>query len=327
MSHFEVVQAQFILPMIDSLRNAGVPVGKYLMGAGLDKFNFDDPDSFIPLKCCIDFFELVARKETGGVIPIEVLTSYKIAEMGNWGRYLASRRDFLSVCVDATSLEGRLFSTESMDFWVAAGSASVTNHWTGDRSLAQRWCETISLRLMIDALELVDEKDSGPNAIWIKGDPSEELVDILSESTPVMQLDRPGIGISFPTKLLSTPLNANGAMGNGYSLLDTAIPTTLTECIEAILDVASDRLVPNLQSIAYHADMSARDLQRKLQLEGSSFSDILRRWRLRTAMKLLGDGDLPIKEVAYRLKYSHSAHFVRAFKRSTGLTPGQFRHK
>jgi AraC-like DNA-binding protein len=326
MSYFDVVQAQFILPMIDSLRNAGVPVGKYLMGAGLDKFNFDDPDSFIPLKCYLDFLELVARKETGTIIPVEVLMNYKISEMGSWGRHLASCHDLLSVCEDASSPDSRVFSNESLDFWIAAGNASVTNHWTGDRSLPQRWCETISLRLMIDALDLVDEKDSGPNAIWIKGDPPEELVDIVSESTPVMQLDRPGIGISFPTKLLSTPLKANGALGNGDSHLDTAIPSTLTERIEAILDVASDRFVPNLQSVAYHADMSARDLQRKLQLEGTSFSDILSHWRLRTAIKLLCDGDLPTKEVAHRLKYSHSAHFVRAFKRLTGLTPGQFRH-
>jgi AraC-like DNA-binding protein len=326
MGHFDVVQANFIRPMIGALKDAGAPVRKYMMTAGLDKFKFEDPDSFVPLKCFLDFFEIVARKETGTIIPVEVLMNYKILEMGVWGRHLASRHDLLSVCEDASSPKARLFSNESLDFQIAAGNASITNHWTGDRSLPQRWCETISLRLMIDAIDLVDEKDSAPNAIWIKGNPPAELVDIVSESTPVMQLDRPGIGISFSAKLLSAQMRTSGAGGNDNLILDTKIPTTLTERVEAILDMTSDLFIPSVQSVAYQADMSARNLQRKLQLEGSSFTDILRRWRLKHAIELLGADDLPIKEISYRLRYSHTAHFVRGFKSLTGMTPSQFRH-
>ena len=47
--------------------------------------------------------------------------------------------------------------------------------------------------------------------------------------------------------------------------------------------------------------------------------------RLELARELLGQTDLPLSEIALRLRFSSQATFTRAFQRSSGLPPAQFR--
>jgi AraC-like DNA-binding protein len=47
--------------------------------------------------------------------------------------------------------------------------------------------------------------------------------------------------------------------------------------------------------------------------------------RRQLAMRYLREPEMAICEVAYRLSFSESSSFHRAFKRWTGLTPKEFR--
>jgi AraC-like DNA-binding protein len=71
--------------------------------------------------------------------------------------------------------------------------------------------------------------------------------------------------------------------------------------------------------------MPVRTLQRHLANSGTTFSQLLDQMRIETAMVLLEDADLKLSDVARELDYSERAHFSRAFKRITGVTPRQYR--
>ncbi len=49
------------------------------------------------------------------------------------------------------------------------------------------------------------------------------------------------------------------------------------------------------------------------------------RRRLENAMAMLAAGRLPLSEIAYRSSFSSQASFNRAFRRVTGMTPGEYR--
>jgi len=51
----------------------------------------------------------------------------------------------------------------------------------------------------------------------------------------------------------------------------------------------------------------------------------LRRARLERAKQLLTDGDATITTVANQVGFSSVSHFIAAFRRHTGITPGQYR--
>ena len=58
---------------------------------------------------------------------------------------------------------------------------------------------------------------------------------------------------------------------------------------------------------------------------GVSFSGYLAEFRLQTAQRYLRFSDLTIKEAAAACGFSSCPHFVTAFKRAFGMTPGQWR--
>ena len=88
-----------------------------------------------------------------------------------------------------------------------------------------------------------------------------------------------------------------------------------------------ERLLPNpsIDAVADALHMSSRTLQRRMEQEGSQFSEIVDGVRAAFARRAIRDGGLAIGEIAARLGFADVATFGRAFKRWTGHSPGVFR--
>ncbi len=69
---------------------------------------------------------------------------------------------------------------------------------------------------------------------------------------------------------------------------------------------------------------SASTLQRQLSAEGTSYRDIVAETRESLAKQYLSDPDYTPSEVAYMLGFADQSNFGRAFKRWTGMSPGEF---
>ncbi|MGG1662102.1 AraC family transcriptional regulator [Brevibacillus sp. NRS-1366] len=84
---------------------------------------------------------------------------------------------------------------------------------------------------------------------------------------------------------------------------------------------------PTLQQTAEFFGISTRTLQNKLKVENTSFNDLSIRVRKELAMGYLKKREYSVTEVAYLLYFSEPSAFQSAFKKWTGLTPGQYRAK
>ena len=86
-----------------------------------------------------------------------------------------------------------------------------------------------------------------------------------------------------------------------------------------------DSNTPTLVQVAEQLNMAPWTVRRKLVNEGSSFQQTLNDTRKELSISYIRDTALSLGEVAYLLGFSSSAAFQRAFKRWTGIAPGQFR--
>jgi len=82
---------------------------------------------------------------------------------------------------------------------------------------------------------------------------------------------------------------------------------------------------PTQSDIADRMHMSTRTMQRKLLLEGTSFSELIDNARLTLAQRYLSQPWRSIGEISYLLGYTEPSNFTRSFKRSTNQTPQEYR--
>jgi AraC-like DNA-binding protein len=77
-------------------------------------------------------------------------------------------------------------------------------------------------------------------------------------------------------------------------------------------------------TVARKLHRSRSTLQRQLSGDGTSYRDILESTRRALAEKYLRDGDYTQAEIAFMVGFSDQSNFARAFKRWTGVSPGEF---
>jgi AraC-like DNA-binding protein len=81
----------------------------------------------------------------------------------------------------------------------------------------------------------------------------------------------------------------------------------------------------SMDAVARALHMSARTLQRRLDAEGTGYSEVQDGVREKLARAWTSDATQTLGDIAYRLGFSDLATFSRAFKRWTGMPPGTWR--
>lgn len=88
------------------------------------------------------------------------------------------------------------------------------------------------------------------------------------------------------------------------------------------------RLLPSgnasQQTVASRMNRSTSTLQRQLRAEGTNYREICDVTRKSLAEQYVRDGEYTLGEIAYQLGFTDQSNFSRAFKRWTGVSPGDF---
>jgi len=89
--------------------------------------------------------------------------------------------------------------------------------------------------------------------------------------------------------------------------------------------LARPGFMPGLKEVAADQNLSPRTLIRRLKQGGTSFRKIRDGVRRTLAADYLGNSDITINRIAYRLGYQDPSNFGRAFRGWFGMAPGEFR--
>lgn len=108
------------------------------------------------------------------------------------------------------------------------------------------------------------------------------------------------------------------------------------EChrLRSATDVVAQQLWAQVLSGAVSIDSAAcalatsvRTLQRELKREGTDFRSLANALRARRATELLSASDATVTQISAALGYAAPAHFARAFRKTTGRSPQEFRER
>jgi len=144
----------------------------------------------------------------------------------------------------------------------------------------------------------------------------------------------PATELLLPTAALALPLpQADFILG---AMIKEQAQTALVEQArrEPFLDALRAKLRTailgthdlSLHDLAASMRIGPRTLQRRLRERGLSFRAVVDEARIELAKGLLADAELALGQIAFRLGYSQTSAFHRAFRRHAGTTPLSFRN-
>lgn len=142
----------------------------------------------------------------------------------------------------------------------------------------------------------------------------------------------PSYAYEFDAEILRAPLRSADA--NLHDLMRRHAERVLRELPQAlpitrqVKTLITEELAdghPGCAHIAQRLQMSPRTLERRLELEGTTFTRLLEEVRESLALRYVGDEQMPLSQVATLLGFSQTTAFHRAFRRWTGQTPLQYR--
>jgi AraC-like DNA-binding protein len=85
--------------------------------------------------------------------------------------------------------------------------------------------------------------------------------------------------------------------------------------------------LPDLEAAAKALELSPRALKRRLAERGLSYTKLVDDTRRELAIGYIADASLSLVDVAYLCGFSEQSAFNRAFKRWTGVPPGEYRRR
>jgi AraC-like DNA-binding protein len=324
MNSFHITKTPTLASYVSVLRTIGAPVDAGLRRARLSTLFEEIPDAWVSYEQVACFTADMAVRE--GIPDLGL-----IPEAADLKRSLVD--DFLDPLMSIPTLFQAMQAIPSL----ARQQSPTVRFWLETAEDQARAClllpstpeepghaigETRTLRLIENIIRAFVGHDFVPTRVLLASRPSNLQFDLESAygGAPV-RTGQPYGAIEFPRVLLGSKhitvgLSSAGADGPN---------ATLSEALELCLPPYLLEGYPHAALAAEITGYTMRTLQRKLAEEGTTYSNIVDRARCRVAISQLQGRDLSLVELSERLGYSEQSAFSRAFRRWTGLSPGEYR--
>lgn len=325
-----LTRCQFLLPFADILDGIGAPTGSLLKKFRLPSSLIEKADLYVPILPAIRFAEISQR--TQGLEDFGFLAAQQLHydHLGEKIRTLIAQSPSLLVALQHTCKWASLEDT-NLNMWIELHDdhAKVCSQLIGTNGLPHlehsQWLQLIfpiyivrqfaglgwmpaTIAFEARYTPLLATQAHWPNTRFLSGQHA-SWIDV-----PISHL-----GLSNRSNEAIPP--SHGDEDGGPSACE------IIKSLKLMLPSYLDEKIPPLADIAEMAGVSTRSLQRKLGYAGLTYSDLVETARYELASKLLRDTDSKIIDIAFSSGYADPAHFTRAFRRISGVTPRLFREQ
>jgi len=324
-----LTRCQFIIPFAAICDEIGAPtealLTKFRLPASLD----EKPEHYIPILLAIRFAEAAQRSQGITDIGFQAARRLQFCHLSEKMRAVIRFSPTLFIAL------------QQLCKWASLEDTTVSV-WLERHDNHVRICSKLADTAKVPHLEHsqwlqnvytmnIVRQFSGPHwvpatmAFEARYEPSLETRSFWQNTRFISNQDASWIDI--PISMLDLPNLASETSATSHD--DEAGPNghEIVSAVKLMLPSYLDDKIPTVAEVAEMAGISIRSFQRKLSNAGVSYSDLLDRVRFENASKLLRGTDDKIIDVAFSSGYTDPAHFTRAFRRFTGVTPREFRGK
>ena len=320
------MKAAFAAPFRIAMENNGLSADQYFRKFRLPTAELSDPEALIPEK---PFWRLINQVAIAEMIP-------------DFGMQVAHARPWYEIESLRPLLRGKQPLRKVLEkFCSAANSQSNTSDFKLRMDAELCWfehhsdilvnndiqMESYRLTNMIELVQLAAGINWKPVFIRMKMDDNKVIRKNRLLEGCDLQFTQERTAIAMPIGLLNANVNILPAGANTRNKpLDEM--RNKSEFITSLQTIISQYILEkelSIDMIAELAGCATRTLQRKLKEYEISYTGLLNEARMHYACTKLKVTEMKITEIAQQLGYNDTAHFTRAFKRWTGVSPSVYR--
>ena len=314
----------YIPSLLTGLKSNGINPDQFLQSSYFKKLDLYNPDKYIPNILLDELLISMSDKLGIDCMVTEFSEHFKATKMGRISRYMYNSPNFLSFLETTIKYQKYIRTNYTARLQTKGPVSRFSVKINGIRNRGQQISEEIDIVRMLDAFVFVGGEGFTPIEIGITANSTYHLESIFPKGNYTIKLNQDECWILFDTSLLSKEMPSILEEPKKIELNNH--PITAFN-IERLLESFKLGYIPKLNEIADMFNVSRRTIERNLQLEGTHFSAIKRRYLQRKSYELLGNNKLSVNEIANQLDYSNSQNFIRTFKSRNGVSPHEYRLK
>ncbi len=320
--------------IVDALREEGVPPAHALKGADLTEADLHSPDTRVSLDQMIECFRNADQLSPDRDFAFRTGLRFHVSTYGMYGFAILSSTNFRQACRFAEQYQRLEVPVADIGF-NEEGDHAV---WTitpavlpGVDARLYKFIVDLQFGIAISLHRDVMGSSFAPQALQVAYGATKTMQNNETIFGCPVLFDQPRNALMFDRTWLDHP----PALGNELSHLEAVrLCDELLKDMEVRIGLAGDVrevLFHNLargltiDAVSKRLGMPLRTLKRRLQRQGTSFSQIADELRAQVAIRYLRETQLTIEEIASCLGYSEASNFRQAFRRWTEKTPQQFR--
>jgi AraC-like DNA-binding protein len=313
-------------PLADAIETRGGSIARVFARAELPLGLIDQPDLLVPLRDQVRLLEYACCEVGDPALSAWLAAEAGIPGLGVYGARLLCAPTLYAAIGRASQLIGKLLqSSTSLGLQIDPPYARWTYSISDSTEIGRQKHDLLALTYMLDLLRRFAGPRWTPAQIQVMGPPVDGRLAV--EEVLSCELSRGEVSaIIFPSEILELA-NIRQALPDDAAESEAPLPDPrdTVKCVEQLIRLALLEGRPRVGWVARKMDLSGRSLQRHLNANQTTFEAVMDRVLTSHSMTLLERGEMPITELALHLGYADPSHFVRAFRRWTGRTPGEYR--
>ena len=327
MEQISTVRAAYIIPFIEALQELGAPVERELERAKLPILLEEIRDERLSNVLVSRFCERIELKE--GLEDLGWLGSshYSFSSLSQSMQAALRSRPTVKSWLQRLAYLARLESSDAIVGIVQSG-ASIEIYCDRAKPEEVRGlhiCEWTRLMVLIEVIRDVMGQTWSPDVISFQSNFS--VCDDARQTHPntrfVKNANRTSITMPSSVLAAGTTFNRPTCSLQGSEISSVEGLDSLKCLLRSYVRAGT----PRIDLLAEIAGTSTRSLQRILQKEGFSYSQLLEKTRFDMAVDKLQESGNPLVEIAMDLGYENQSNFSRSFKRISGMSPGAYRRQ
>jgi AraC-like DNA-binding protein len=322
-------RASALGPISEFMERQGGSVLRVLQDVDLPFALLEERDLLIPLREQFRFLERAARETGDNYFGARLGQVVRTKELSAFGAWVCAAETLMQAIERGHAALNTMLQTSTVltlerhgpkiRWWI---------EFVEPETDGRHHNEMLGVGYMIDTVRVYAGKAWTPDIVFTaypRGTPRGPLEEILGAD---VSHGHPVPGLEFDARLLcASRWERRGATASCWAEPEPRVPAQddMLATIAAVTDLAVLEGYPRMEWVAEKLGTSRRSLQRRLASHGATFNRVAEQSLLRRAKTLLAGRNASITDIAFTLGYGDPAHFTRAFRRWTGITPSAYR--